>query len=52
MFILFELEEMTMAEVAALLSLAPGTVASRLRRAREEFQAAVSRMRARSGGLR
>ncbi|HEY8078009.1 MAG TPA: sigma-70 family RNA polymerase sigma factor [Labilithrix sp.] len=44
-FILFELEGMTMAEIAELLSLPAGTVASRLRRAREEFQAAARRLR-------
>jgi RNA polymerase sigma-70 factor, ECF subfamily len=36
-FVLYELEELTMAEISALLELAPGTVASRLRRARERF---------------
>ena len=36
-FVLYELEELTMAEIAALLQLAPGTVASRLRRARDRF---------------
>jgi RNA polymerase sigma-70 factor (ECF subfamily) len=35
--ILADLEEMTMAEVAALLEIPAGTVASRLRRAREKF---------------
>jgi RNA polymerase sigma-70 factor (ECF subfamily) len=34
-FVLAEIEEMTMAEVSQLLSIPPGTVASRLRRARE-----------------
>lgn len=43
-FVLFELEEMTTAEIAALLGIPHGTVASRLRRAREEFQAAVARL--------
>lgn len=37
-FILYELEEMTMADIASTLSLPPGTVASRLRRARAMFQ--------------
>lgn len=45
-FVLFELEEMTMAQIAKLLELAPGTVASRLRRAREDFEAAVKRRKA------
>jgi len=38
---------MTMAEIAVTLDVPPGTVASRLRRARDEFQAAVARMRGR-----
>jgi RNA polymerase sigma-70 factor (ECF subfamily) len=48
-FVLFELEQITMAEIAGVLDLPPGTVASRLRRAREHFQAAVKRHAARSG---
>ncbi len=43
-FTLYEIEEMTMAEIADLLGLAPGTVASRLRRARETFDAGVARI--------
>ena len=43
-FVLYELEGMTMAEIAVCLDLAPGTVASRLRRARETFQAQVARL--------
>jgi RNA polymerase sigma-70 factor (ECF subfamily) len=46
-FVLFELEGMTMAEIAGCLELAPGTVASRLRRARELFTAAIARLEAR-----
>jgi RNA polymerase sigma-70 factor, ECF subfamily len=42
-FVLYELEGMTMAEIAACLQLPPGTVASRLRRAREEFSCALAR---------
>lgn len=42
-FILYELEGMTAAAIAELLALPPGTVASRLRRARESFRAAVAR---------
>lgn len=38
-FVLFELERMTMAEIAQVLGLPAGTVASRLRRAREIFLA-------------
>ena len=37
-FVLCELEELTMAEAAATLGLANGTVASRLRRARDVFR--------------
>jgi RNA polymerase sigma-70 factor, ECF subfamily len=51
-FVLFELEGMTMAEIAAVLELAPGTVASRLRRAREVFAAFVARRDAAQGGDR
>ncbi len=45
-FVLFELEGLTMAAIAASLSLPPGTVASRLRRAREEFQEMARRFQA------
>jgi RNA polymerase sigma-70 factor (ECF subfamily) len=37
-FVLYELEDFTMAEIAQTLQLPPGTVASRLRRAREAFE--------------
>jgi RNA polymerase sigma-70 factor (ECF subfamily) len=43
-FVLFDLEELTTAEVATVLHLPKGTVASRLRRAREVFRENVSRM--------
>lgn len=43
-FALYELEEMTMAEIAAVTDAPMGTVASRLRRAREQFQEAVNRL--------
>ncbi|CAN5652966.1 RNA polymerase sigma factor [soil metagenome] len=43
-FILCEIEEETMAEVAVQLSLPAGTVASRLRRARESFANARKRL--------
>ena len=46
-FILAELEQMTRAEVAQALAIPEGTVASRLRRAREAFELAVRRLRAR-----
>jgi len=45
-FILFELEEMTVVEIAAMLDIPPGTASSRLRRGREQFQQAVARIRA------
>ena len=41
-FVLYELEELTMAEIAATLELPAGTVASRLRRAREQFESMAS----------
>ena len=37
-FVLYEIEELTMAQIAETLELAPGTVASRLRRARSRFE--------------
>ena len=46
-FVLCELEEMTMADVATMLGLPPGTVASRLRRARVAFHEEAQRVRAR-----
>jgi RNA polymerase sigma-70 factor (ECF subfamily) len=46
-FVLFELEQLTTSEIAALLNLAPGTVSSRLRRGREEFETLARRLRAR-----
>lgn len=49
-FVLFELEELTVTEIAELLGLPFGTVATRLRRARQEFQAAVTRLQARGQG--
>jgi RNA polymerase sigma-70 factor (ECF subfamily) len=45
-FVLFELEEMPLHKIAELLSIPAGTVASRLRRARTEFQRLVARMNA------
>ena len=49
-FVLFELEGLTTRDIAELLELAPGTVASRLRRGREEFEGATKRFRAARGG--
>ncbi len=50
-FVLFDLEELTTTEVSNVLKLPRGTVASRLRRAREVFQETVSRLSApRSAG--
>jgi RNA polymerase sigma-70 factor (ECF subfamily) len=46
-FVLYELEEMTVSEMANLLNLPRGTVASRLRRAREQFERVVKRLKAR-----
>jgi RNA polymerase sigma-70 factor (ECF subfamily) len=45
-FVLFELEEMTTNQIAAMLSIPPGTVSSRLARARQEFHALAARARA------
>jgi RNA polymerase sigma-70 factor (ECF subfamily) len=47
-FVLFEIEGLSIDEIVPLLSLPRGTVASRLRRAREEFQAISRRVRAKS----
>lgn len=44
-FVMFELEEMSMIEIAVVLGLPQGTVASRLRRAREDFRAHAQRLR-------
>lgn len=43
-FVLFELEEMTMRTIAETLGLPAGTVASRLRRARETFELIAERL--------
>jgi RNA polymerase sigma-70 factor (ECF subfamily) len=43
--VLFELEELSGPEIAGVLGLAEGTVASRLRRARKEFKSAALRLR-------
>jgi RNA polymerase sigma-70 factor (ECF subfamily) len=46
-FVLAELEELTMAEIARVLAIPPGTVASRLRRARETFTERANDLRLR-----
>jgi RNA polymerase sigma-70 factor (ECF subfamily) len=43
-FVLHEVEELTMAEIANVLEIPPGTVASRLRRGREQFNHRLSRI--------
>lgn len=43
-FVLFEIEELSTAEIACTLDLPQGTVASRLRRAREAFHKQASRL--------
>jgi RNA polymerase sigma-70 factor (ECF subfamily) len=50
-FVLFEIEEMSTAEIASLVGIPHGTVASRLRRAREDFESRIARLqRAPRGG--
>jgi RNA polymerase sigma-70 factor, ECF subfamily len=49
-FILFELEDMSVPQIAELLSIPTGTVASRLRRARALFQKAVLDLRGQQEG--
>jgi RNA polymerase sigma-70 factor (ECF subfamily) len=54
-FVLFEIDEMPTAEIAEVLDLPVGTVASRLRRARVDFEERVRRWQARAravGGAR
>ncbi len=46
-FVLHDIERLTMADIAEALELKPGTVASRLRRAREDFNKRVTRVEAR-----
>ena len=45
-FVLYELEEMTVPDIATILDVPVGTVASRLRRARAAFADTVERLRA------
>jgi RNA polymerase sigma-70 factor (ECF subfamily) len=49
-FVLYEIEEMTTPAIAAAIGVPVGTVASRLRRARESFRAIVRRMQAAQPG--
>lgn len=44
-FVLFELDELTVPEIARLLEIPEGTAASRLRRAREQFRARVRELK-------
>jgi RNA polymerase sigma-70 factor (ECF subfamily) len=46
-FVLYEIEEQTVAEIAEMLAIPLGTAASRLRRAREDFAARLARLEAR-----
>ncbi|MES1174487.1 MAG: sigma-70 family RNA polymerase sigma factor [Myxococcales bacterium] len=46
-FVLYEIEQLTSGEIADLVGVPVGTVASRLRRAREDFQARITRAEAR-----
>jgi RNA polymerase sigma-70 factor, ECF subfamily len=43
-FVLYEIEGVTMAEIASLLQIPMGTVASRLRCARDDFRSAAARL--------
>lgn len=45
-FVLYEIEELTMAEIAIAIDVPTGTVASRLRRARAVFSEGAARLRA------
>jgi RNA polymerase sigma-70 factor (ECF subfamily) len=45
-FVLFEIEELTTREIAGVVGIPHGTAVSRLRRAREAFEAIVRRMQA------
>ncbi|HSO35034.1 MAG TPA: sigma-70 family RNA polymerase sigma factor [Labilithrix sp.] len=50
--VLVEIEGLSVADLAASLEVPPGTAASRLRRAREEFTASARRVRARLEGTK
>jgi RNA polymerase sigma-70 factor (ECF subfamily) len=49
-FVLFEIEELSTQEIAVLLGIPTGTAASRLRRAREEFDRLLARHTRGGGG--
>ena len=50
-FALYEIEQLTMSEIAEVLGVPAGTVASRLRRAREQFQGRIRELQqSRKGG--
>lgn len=49
-FVMYEIEDLTMQEIANVLEVPIGTVASRLRRAREDFSARLDRHRKRTRG--
>jgi len=46
-FVLYEIEQLTSVEIADVVGIPTGTVASRLRRAREDFAARIARVEAR-----
>ena len=46
MFVLFEIEDLEIRQVAEIQEIPVGTASSRLRRAREEFSAIAKRVRA------
>lgn len=50
--VLVDIEEQTMADASEALGIPPGTVASRLRRARDLFEAGAASLKARLGDLR
>lgn len=49
-FVLHDIEGLTMAEIATALEISAGTVASRLRRARQQYERQVARIEARMKG--
>lgn len=51
-FVLYEIDEMPTAEIAALLDVPVGTASSRLRRARADFSARVARLQRTQGAAR